>query len=62
MWNTRPKTRAWGKQASFKVQKGYDTVDGRRELCSPFLKGGNSAFIAAMASGLFRQIGSRSLE
>ena len=37
---------------------------GRRfsELCFPFLKGGNSAFIAAIASGLFRQTEYQSLE
>jgi len=29
------------------------TVNALLELCSPFLKGSNSAFIAAMASGLF---------
>jgi len=29
------------------------SVDALSELCSPFLKGGNSAFIAAIASGLF---------
>jgi len=28
-------------------------VDALSELCSPFLKGGISAFIAAIASGLF---------
>jgi len=32
------------------------------ELCSPFLKGGNSVFIAAIASGLFPQTEYRSLE
>jgi len=30
-------------------------VDALSGLCSPFLKGGNSAFIAAIASGLFPQ-------
>jgi len=30
-------------------------VDALSELCSPFLKGGNTAFIAAIASGLFPQ-------
>jgi len=29
-------------------------VDALSELCSPFLKGGNSVFIAAIVSGLFR--------
>ena len=28
-------------------------VDALSELCSPLLKGGNSAFIAVIASGLF---------
>ena len=37
-------------------------VDALSELCSPFLKGGNSAFIAAIASGLFPQIEYPSLE
>ena len=32
------------------------------ELCSPFLKGGNSAFIKALASGLFPQTEYWSLE
>jgi len=30
-------------------------VDILSELCSPFLKGGNSAFITAIASSLFPQ-------
>ena len=30
-------------------------VDALSELCSPFLKGANSAFIAAIASGLFHK-------
>jgi len=30
-------------------------VDALSELCSPFLKRGKSAFIAAIASGLFPQ-------
>ena len=30
-------------------------VDALSELCFPFLKGGNSAFIAAIASGLFHK-------
>jgi len=37
-------------------------VDVFSEFCSPFLKGGNSAFIAAIASGLFPQTEYRSLE
>jgi len=32
------------------------------ELCSPFLKGGNSILIAAIASGLFPQTEYRLLE
>jgi len=28
-------------------------VDALSDLCSPYLKGGNSSFIAAIASGLF---------
>jgi len=45
------------------VTRGYDTVDGRlSELCSSFLKGGNSVFIAVIASGLFPQTEYRSLE
>jgi len=37
-------------------------VDALSELGFPFLKGGNSVFIAAMASGLFPQNEYRSLE
>jgi len=37
-------------------------VDALAELCSLFLKGGNSAFIAVIASGLFSQTEYRSLE
>jgi len=37
------------------------TVDAVLELCSPFLKGGNSEFIAAIASGLFPQTEYRSV-
>jgi len=37
-------------------------VDTLVELCFPFLKGGNSAFIAALASGLFPQTKYRPLE
>ena len=36
-------------------------VDTLSELCSPFLKGGNSTFIAVIASGLFPQTEYRSL-
>jgi len=40
------------------VFKGVMTrsmIKARSELSFPFLKGGNSAFIAAIASGLFPQ-------
>ena len=37
-------------------------VDALSELCAPFLKGGNSGFIAAIVSGLFPQNEYRSLE
>ena len=37
-------------------------VDAFSELCFPFLKGGNSAFITAIASGLFPQTEYRPLE
>jgi len=37
-------------------------VDILSELCSPFLKEDNSAFITAIASGLFPQTEYRSLE
>jgi len=37
-------------------------ADSFSELCSPLLKGGNSAFTASMASGLFPQNEYRSLE
>ena len=33
--------------------KPRSMVDALLELCSPFLKGDNSAFIAAIASGIF---------
>jgi len=38
------------------------SVDALLELCSPFLNGGNSAFIVAIASGLFPQSKDRSFE
>jgi len=38
------------------------SVDTLSELCSPFLKGGNSTFIPAIASGLFPKNEYRSLE
>jgi len=41
---------------------GWSIVDALSELCSPFLKEGNSASIAAIASGLFPQTEYRSLE
>ena len=47
------------------VPKGVMTrpiVDVLSELCSPILKGGNSAFIVAIASGLFPQTKYQSLE
>jgi len=31
-------------------------VDALSELCTPFLKGGNCAFIAVIASGLFHKM------
>jgi len=37
-------------------------VGALSELCSPFLKGGNSAFIVAIASGSFPKSEYRSLE
>ena len=37
-------------------------VDTLSELCSPFLKGGNSTFIAAIASGLSPQTEHQSLK
>jgi len=40
----------------------WSIVDVLSELCSPFLKGGNSAFITVIASGLFPQTEYRSLE
>ena len=49
----------------FRLVKGVmtrSTVDALSELCFPFLKGGNSAFIAAIASVLFPQNESQSLE
>ena len=46
----------------FKGVMSWSRVDTLSELYSPFLKGGNSAFIAAIASGLFSQDKHRSLE
>ena len=40
----------------------WSIVDALSELCSPFLKRGNSAFLAAIARGLFPQTEYRSLE
>ena len=37
-------------------------VDALSDLCSPFVKGGNFAFITAIASSLFPQTEYRSLE
>jgi len=39
----------------FKGVMTRSMVDAPSELCFPFLKSGNSAFIAAIASGLFPQ-------
>jgi len=46
----------------FKNVMTRSMVDALSELCSPMLKGGNSASIAAMASDLFPQTEYRSLE
>ena len=48
-----------------RVIKGVVTrsmVDALSELCSPFLKGGNSVFIVAIVSSLFPQNEYRSLK
>jgi len=47
---------------SFEGVMTRSIVDALSELCSPFLKGGNSTFIAAIASRLFPQTEYRSLE
>ena len=47
---------------TFKGVMTRSMVDALSESCSPFLKGGSSAFIAAIASGLFPQNEYRSLE
>jgi len=47
------------------VLKGVMTrsmVDALSELCSPYLKGGNSVFIGAIAIGLFPQTEYRSIK
>ena len=49
-------------RASFKGVMTRSVVDALSELWSPFLNGGNSAFIAAMASGIFPQSEYRSFE
>ena len=46
----------------FKGVMTRSNVDVISELCTPFLKGGNSIFIAAIASGLFPQNKYPSLE
>ena len=46
----------------YKQNYGKGVMTWSMELCFPFLKGGNSAFIAAIASGLFPQTEYRSLE
>ena len=46
---------ALGEKRRYMYIKGVMTrsmIDTLSELCSPFLKGGNSAFIAVIASGL----------
>jgi len=53
------------KEEPLSLVKGVMTrsmVEALSKLCSPFLKGGNFAFIAAIASGLFPQTEYRSLE
>ena len=42
-----------GNHLHFEGFMSRSSVDALSELCSPFLKGGNFAFIAAIASGLF---------
>ena len=44
--------------------RGYDTIDGRHPfgVVFPIFKGGNPAFIAATAGGLFPENEYRSLE
>ena len=48
--------------ACFKRVMPRPMVDALSELCSTFLKGGNSALIAAIAGGLFPRNEYRSLE
>jgi len=58
-------TIGYAKTEGSKNLKGVMTrsmVEAFSELCSPFLKGGNSAFITAIASGLVPQTEYRSLE
>ena len=45
-----------------KVVMSRSRVDAPSEVCFPFLKGDNSAFIAATAFGLFPKNQYRSLE
>jgi len=40
----------------FKGVMLWSRVDALLKLCSPFLKGGNSALIAAIASGFFHKV------
>ena len=51
MWQKRNKCKT-GKKCLEGVMS-WSRVDALLELCSLFLKGGNSAFITAIASGLF---------
>ena len=55
-----PQFKSIGKQIKGVMTRSI--VDALSELCSTFLKGGNSAFIAAIASGLCPQTEYRSLE
>ena len=48
--------------AKIKGVMARSMLDALSKLCFPFLKGGNSEFIAAIASGLFLQTEYRSLE
>ena len=47
---------------AFKGVMSRSSVDALSKLCFPFLKGGNSAFIATVASSLFPKSEYRSLE
>jgi len=56
------RVKLWTSKLIFNGVMTRSMVDALSELCSSFLKGGNSTFSAAIASGLFPQTEYRALE